>query len=412
MVLTVLAVLSVMVYEFQFNTQAKIDRSALTRDDVQANQIAHSAFNMMRALLHAQKTFVDPMQRQIGTNIQLWNLNVGPASIDFCRTELLRTLSSGGNINQILAEIGLGALTMPEEKKKDDRSPTRPPGAPSTTTRSGEAPKEKKPKSVGFLGLPFQARCTVTDEDRKFNLNKCCTIEESKAIVQHVLARLQGPEWEKYFQERDPDGQTTTREDLAAAIVDWMDTDTERIGGGYEESHYQSLRDSYKSKNAKFDSIKELHLVRGMSDKLMREVFEPDFTVYGAGRVNVTTASRDVVLTLIRAYAKDKFDRLLDPNNPTLEKAVNEYLRRRDPLFGGGIKGAQEFVDAFKTVIALDEAALLGAIDVQSRVFRIEVRVVEVVGDEPNTSEITRKKVTAILDNGPPGGKLLYWREE
>lgn len=65
--------------------------------------------------------------------------------------------------------------------------------------------------------------------------------------------------------------------DLAAAIIDWRDTDdnpgTVRSGGsvgqGAESDYYQSLRPPYNAKNAPFDTVDELLLVRGMTPQML-----------------------------------------------------------------------------------------------------------------------------------------------
>jgi type II secretory pathway component PulK len=52
--------------------------------------------------------------------------------------------------------------------------------------------------------------------------------------------------------------------ELAAAIIDWRDTDSDVAEGGAEDESYQRQNPSYRCKNAKFESIDELRLVYGM----------------------------------------------------------------------------------------------------------------------------------------------------
>lgn len=52
--------------------------------------------------------------------------------------------------------------------------------------------------------------------------------------------------------------------ELAAAIVDWRDSDSEVSSGGAEDETYLRQRPAYKTKNALFESIDELRLVFGM----------------------------------------------------------------------------------------------------------------------------------------------------
>jgi type II secretory pathway component PulK len=53
-------------------------------------------------------------------------------------------------------------------------------------------------------------------------------------------------------------------QDVAAAILDWRDADDETRPGGAESMYYLSLPDPYVAKNARFESVEELLLVRGV----------------------------------------------------------------------------------------------------------------------------------------------------
>ncbi len=50
--------------------------------------------------------------------------------------------------------------------------------------------------------------------------------------------------------------------ELAAAIVDWRDEDSDAGDGGAEDETYQRLNQPYRCKNAPFESLEELRLVR------------------------------------------------------------------------------------------------------------------------------------------------------
>lgn len=57
--------------------------------------------------------------------------------------------------------------------------------------------------------------------------------------------------------------------ELAAAIIDWRDTDTTVTTGGAENETYQAGNPAYRCKNAPFESVDELRLVSGMSTELL-----------------------------------------------------------------------------------------------------------------------------------------------
>ena len=57
--------------------------------------------------------------------------------------------------------------------------------------------------------------------------------------------------------------------ELAAAIVDWRDSNSTVSDGGAEDETYQRLNPPYRCKNAPFESIDELRLVYGMTDEIL-----------------------------------------------------------------------------------------------------------------------------------------------
>lgn len=57
--------------------------------------------------------------------------------------------------------------------------------------------------------------------------------------------------------------------ELAAAIVDWRDGDDDPTDGGAESEYYLALTPPYRPKNAPFESLEELLLVRGFTTALL-----------------------------------------------------------------------------------------------------------------------------------------------
>lgn len=58
-------------------------------------------------------------------------------------------------------------------------------------------------------------------------------------------------------------------EEIADAILDWMDLDDDIRDFGTESAHYNSLEDPYDAKNGPMDSLDELLLVKGVTPQLM-----------------------------------------------------------------------------------------------------------------------------------------------
>lgn len=88
-------------------------------------------------------------------------------------------------------------------------------------------------------------------------------------------------------------------QELAAAIVDWRDKDSMLSIplGSAEDSYYTDLDYSYESKDADFDCLTELLLVKGITSEVFAKVRDY-LTVYTDGLVNINTASREVLLAL------------------------------------------------------------------------------------------------------------------
>ncbi len=84
---------------------------------------------------------------------------------------------------------------------------------------------------------------------------------------------------------------------IADAILDWRDKDKDARPSGAENSYYLGLSPSYECKDAPFQSVEELLLVRGVPPAIYRRV-RPFLTVYGSGAVNINTAGEAVLSAL------------------------------------------------------------------------------------------------------------------
>lgn len=110
-------------------------------------------------------------------------------------------------------------------------------------------------------GAPNQIAFGLVDEGSKLNLN-------NPGITVELLERL-----------------PRMTPELAAAIIDWRDADSEVTAGGAEAEIYGRLKPAYLCKNAPFDSVDELRLVAGATmDILLGEdvnrngILDPDET--------------------------------------------------------------------------------------------------------------------------------------
>ena len=122
-------------------------------------------------------------------------------------------------------------------------------------------------------------RYGLIDEERKINLNSA-----SKEILKNFF--------EIVTETSDKDAA-----DIAAAIIDWRDADDDPVKNGAESYYYEALEDGYPCKNAPFEAVEELLLVKGVTQGIFDAV-KSRVTVYGRGQVNINTADLLVLQSL------------------------------------------------------------------------------------------------------------------
>lgn len=131
----------------------------------------------------------------------------------------------------------------------------------------------------GEEGSEGQEYYGLTDEERKININ---------TATGDVLNKLLEIAGEASSQESA---------DIADAIIDWRDEDDEPGDNGAEDSYYEGLSPGYVCKNAPFDVLEELLLVKAMTQDIYDKV-KDYLTVYGNGKVNLNTAEVLVLQSL------------------------------------------------------------------------------------------------------------------
>lgn len=136
--------------------------------------------------------------------------------------------------------------------------------------------------------------------------------------------RMQAEDWEALLEA------TGVPEDMHAALIDcFLDftdgNDLTRLNGAESDDPFYVER-GYRVKNAPIDTLDELLLIKGFTRAIvfggtLHEFWDrpdiqvsgiaPLLTVYGDGRINVNTASREVLMS-IPGIREDQVDRLLE----------------------------------------------------------------------------------------------------
>ena len=127
---------------------------------------------------------------------------------------------------------------------------------------------------------------SITDEQGKFNLNNL--VRDNNRSQTDFLA----------FQ-RLLASQGLAPE-LAEAVVDWIDGDSDLSGAaGAEDQYYLALRKPYRAANAPMMQVEELYRVRGFDAAAVKKLRPYVTALPGNTPVNVNTAPAAVLLALL-----------------------------------------------------------------------------------------------------------------
>lgn len=392
MVLGALAILTVMLTEFQDSTSAELGSSVSARDQVRAEYAALSALNLTRLLIAAEPTIRVPLAPLTGgAQIPVWEY-----------TDVILGAFNDAEGGQVFE--GLSGMNLAEGR------------------------------NLGMEGAGFEL--VVVDEDSKLNLNVAARADSfsQKRMAEQVLSLISGIQHNDFFDEaQDENGTRLDRVTVCSALVDWVDPDTDRNGcdprsetattSAPEDSYYQLLDKPYRRKNAAFDSLEELHLVQGVSDEFYSRFFFPDpddeksrvVTVWGSGKVNVNSANARTLLALVCHQAKLDTPLCIDP-------LMQQKYLMTSQMFAGAMAGIpvfpspQNFVEAVQgkgmfgemlKSVGIEPVALLApklmeeAITVESKVFSIYA-----TGYVKSGKLQTRTRIHAVIDmrGAPPPG--------
>lgn len=372
LVLGSLTVLAVMLTEFQDETSADFGHALSERDGIKAEYAAKSGLNLARLLIASEPTIrkaVAPlfiMMRRGPPQIPVWEFSdaVLGAFNDEYGAQRFAALSGGADVAE------------------------------------GE--------NLGIEGAGFEVM--VIDEDSKINFNSAAkgdAFSQQRLAIQ-ILGLLAGQQYNPLFEERDSSGQFHSREQICSAIVDWTDPDQDTfscdlsgqfVASGGEDSFYQLLDDPYERKNAAFDSLGELHMVRGITDDFWATFIEPDplnprkrvGTVWGQGKVNVNTANPQTLLAVICGSAVEGTPLCFDP----IEQA--KFLSVVG-LIQGAIAGAPVFSSPKGFVSALKGKGMFGSVmtflEMEPIQFRSDDELIKAVSTESKVFSIYATGIT------------------
>lgn len=330
-VITAVAICLVIVNEFGTATTIDTMQARNNLDQMRAHFLARSSLNLTELIVRLQRRLDNaPGQAgQMGLGADALASLEGVQITDFADPLMA---AFGGDEEQVQAAIGLSM---------------------SQTKGLGS--------DIGTFGV------RITPIDGKINVNCAAsgTPAEVSLVARSIQSLLYPVAFDPIFEEPDADGWRRDRRTQVAAIIDYVDRNQSRIEirddavestGGPEDYGYENLRDQYKPKNDKLDSVAELKLVRGVDDRFWT-LFGNAFRVQGGCKVNLRGLDDAKVAAAIIALAAK------DPNDPVLRDPAALWalanLVLQAPQFGFYFSG-QDGLNMFAQFVKDPAAAFAG----------------------------------------------------
>lgn len=389
MVMGAIAILTVMLAEFQDETSAELAAATAQRDGIQAEYSAKSALNLSRLLIASEPT----MRKAIAPLFMLMKRN--PPQLPLWE----------------FSDKMLGIFNDPESSKE------------SAASLGIDVTQGKN------LGLPNGAwELSIVDEDSKINMNLGAANEIAHIrLAKEIMGLLAPIQYDPLFNQRDGAGQYNDRFVTCQALIDWADVDEQGFNcnmqqmtaagaAGIEDNYYaQNQPKGYRRKNAPYDSLDELHMVRGVSEDFWATFVDPSpenpkkrvVTVWGQGAINVNTANAQTLLAVVCSGATLTTELCNDPlqqasflTGVTMARGISMGA----PLFGS----TKDFVNAMtghgqlgpllagmglKPVQFQSVAEFQKSITTESKIFSVYA-----VGIKKGYRRETRVKIHGVLD--------------
>jgi len=177
---------------------------------------------------------------------------------------------------------------------------------------------------------------------------------------------------------------------ISASILDWIDRDKNPHINGVESEYYEGLEPPYKAKDGYMDDISELLLVRGVTEELygveglrppppppslrdqlrlgfdeqpiQRAVLKDLFTPISSGKININTASAEV-LQLVPFIDENIAQRIIAARNGQETGQPTPFRDLRDVWYSAGLDN-QELVSRIQNYFTVRSATFEAQIEV------------------------------------------------
>lgn len=296
-VLSAIVVLTTLAVEFSFDTSVSYHLASNERDRLKAYYLARSALGFMLLELKFDRVF-----RQIVQNQNLGQYLGGSAQLPLCQqfpmsTGLIRAVFTGGEI----PGMGGGEEGGDEGAPAGAQAPAEEPVDEAIEEKRKEVSISEQKSAEEFLEFEgdFDGECQ--DENTKINLNLAAAATQPaqgseaqtsgiEQFKQSLLSLLSKPQYEDLFKES------------GVRVTDVVNSIAGRISGSGPGGQKAS-ESAVAQRKGKLFTLLEAYLIDGVDDDWFAPLSDL-FTVYGDGKINICTASRDVVEATIRRYVE------------------------------------------------------------------------------------------------------------
>ena len=230
----------------------------------------------------------------------------------------------------------------------------------------------------------------VTDESGKININALIKVDSTGQVAHDTLMKL-----------------PNMTEEIADAIIDWIDGDDDPRPSGAESDYYSALTPPYRCKNGPLDTLEELLMVRGVTAQLL---FGSDTNRNGIQDPGEDTGSGWTAgwAAYLTVYSRE---RNVDADgNPRTFLNDSNLQTQHDTLTQSLGQALADFVSLYRT--QTDTPASSTTATMSTAGGNTVVRVTVAQKSTPATAQQISDKVSSVLKDTNSKGKTLSSRYE
>lgn len=115
-------------------------------------------------------------------------------------------------------------------------------------------------------------------------------------------------------------------EDMAAMIVDWVDSNEQTGFAGAEDNEYLNLSPAYRTGNQPMDDVSELLLIKGVDFDSYEKLRPFVCVLKSETEINVNTASAEVLSSIVKDITLEDAKSLVEERNKEAHKKVEDFF--------------------------------------------------------------------------------------